>query len=92
VTGNGTHHIPLRRCVGCGGRHPKPDLVRLVADPVRGVDVDSTRTRGGRGAYLCRDEKCMKRALARGSLPRALRAPQGASTAELAGRFLEAVS
>jgi len=70
-------HVPLRRCVGCGRQRPQAEMVRLAATPGQGIAVDRERRRGGRGAYLCPDSKCVKRALARGSIPRALRVPGG---------------
>lgn len=85
-------HIPLRRCVGCGKQRPQAELLRLafLSGPAGGVDVGARQ--GGRGAYLCRDRKCVMRALARGGLPRALRTPQGAWPADMADRLLETVS
>lgn len=80
---SGDRHVPVRRCVGCGRQRPQAELVRLAADPVEGVVVDEGRRRGGRGAYLCPGDMCVKRALARGSVPRALRvAGSGAAWAE----------
>lgn len=70
-----SRHVPLRRCVGCGRQRPQAELVRLAAVPDEGIVVDRDRRRGGRGAYLCPDSSCVKRALGRGSIPRALRAP-----------------
>lgn len=82
MTGRGCH-VPLRRCVGCGRQRPQAELVRLAAVQDEGIVVDRERRRGGRGAYLCPDSSCVKRALARGSLSRALRVPgSGAAWAE----------
>jgi len=81
-------HVPLRRCVGCGRQRPQDELVRLTTDPDEGIVVDRERRRGGRGAYLCLDSNCVKRALARGSIARALRAA-GSGTA-WAERILDA--
>ena len=66
---------PERRCVGCGARRPKPELLRLVVDPISGIVVDVTGCRPGRGAYLCADSRCRARAVANGSLARSLRSP-----------------
>lgn len=50
---------PQRMCVSCKTRKDKKDLVRVVlADDGRLV-VDPTGKLPGRGAYLCRDEKCI---------------------------------
>jgi predicted RNA-binding protein YlxR (DUF448 family) len=81
-------HVPLRRCVGCGKQRPQAELIRLAALPSDGIVVDRERRFGGRGAYLCSGANCVKRALARGSIPRALRQP-GSGTA-WAERILDA--
>jgi hypothetical protein len=68
-------HIPLRTCVGCRSSKPKRELIRVVKLADDGVIVDETGKRNGRGAYLCRQRACWERALDRGALGRALRAP-----------------
>ena len=59
---DGERKIPLRRCVGCGGRFPKADLVRVVRSPDGEISLDRTGKKSGRGAYLCRSAECLKRA------------------------------
>ncbi|MBP7125071.1 YlxR family protein [Myxococcota bacterium] len=77
MTGSGTSHVPLRRCLGCGRQRPQRELVRLAVGPSGDVSVDLERRLSGRGAYLCPQSTCLKRALARGSVPRALRVSTG---------------
>jgi predicted RNA-binding protein YlxR (DUF448 family) len=63
---------PVRTCVGCRGRSPAAELLRVVA--VDGVAVpDPGRRLPGRGAHLHRDPACLERAERRRALPRALR-------------------
>ena len=77
--------------MGCGRQRPKPVLVRVTRGP-EGVVVDAAMRLGGRGAYVCRDNRdCVKRALARGSFARALKASLGPAGAVLPDRLLEAV-
>jgi uncharacterized protein len=68
-------HIPMRTCVACRETKPKRELIRIVllADGV--AAVDETGKQNGRGAYLCRRRACWQKALERGGLGRALRAP-----------------
>ena len=54
--------IPLRRCLGCNEQKEKPQLLRVVRDPEGGVSLDFTGKKSGRGAYICRDVKCLRRA------------------------------
>ena len=64
---------PVRTCVGCRGRSPKRDLLRVVAGE-DGVVLDARKMLPGRGAYLHRDRSCVELAVKRGALARAVRA------------------
>jgi predicted RNA-binding protein YlxR (DUF448 family) len=59
----------MRSCVGCRRRDAQAHLVRLAADGER-IAVDAERRRPGRGVWVHRDPKCVRRvtagALARG--------------------------
>ena len=66
-----TKKIPLRKCVSCNERKEKKELVRIVASEA-GPVIDTTQKMNGRGAYLCKDEKCIMNAQKRKSLDRAL--------------------
>ena len=54
--------IPIRRCVGCGEGKPKKELVRVVRSAAGEVNLDLTGRMPGRGAYLCRDTECLRKA------------------------------
>ena len=54
--------IPMRRCVGCNEHKPKAELLRVVRDPEGNISLDFKGKKSGRGAYLCRDVKCLKKA------------------------------
>ena len=54
--------IPERRCIGCGERKKKSDLIRIVRSPEGEISLDFTGRKPGRGAYLCRDVKCFRAA------------------------------
>ncbi len=62
---------PMRMCVGCREMKPKRELIRVVRGP-ESVDVDTVGKAPGRGAYLCPDEACLKRAIKTRGLERAL--------------------
>ena len=55
--------IPMRMCVSCRERFAKKDLIRIVATPDGKVTVDPTGRLPGRGAYVCHDPECMKKAV-----------------------------
>jgi predicted RNA-binding protein YlxR (DUF448 family) len=56
--------IPMRQCLGCNEHRPKQELLRVVRPPEEGgvVSLDMTGRKSGRGAYICRDVKCLRRA------------------------------
>ena len=63
---------PLRQCLGCREMKPKPELVRVVRSPEGTVSVDLRGKAPGRGAYVCRDTACLKKALRSRALSRSL--------------------
>ena len=66
--------LPVRTCVGCRGRAPSGELLRVVARDGAAVP-DVRRVLPGRGAHLHPDPACLALAERRRSLPRALRVP-----------------
>ena len=60
--------IPMRQCLGCNEHKPKAELIRVVRSPEGAVSLDLTGKKSGRGAYICRDIKCLKKARKRGRI------------------------
>lgn len=54
--------IPERQCLGCGEGRPKPELLRVVRTPEGDVLLDFTGKKSGRGAYICRNAACLRKA------------------------------
>ena len=54
--------IPMRQCLGCNEHKPKAELLRVVRSPEGEISLDFTGKKSGRGAYICRDVKCLRRA------------------------------
>ena len=67
--------IPLRQCVGCREMTPKPELIRVVKSPEGEVSLDFKGKKPGRGAYVCPDPECLKKARKSRALERAFSAP-----------------
>lgn len=57
-----TRKIPMRKCVGCNESKPKKELIRVVKDKEGKISVDLTGKADGRGAYICDDSECFKKA------------------------------
>jgi len=53
---------PIRRCTGCGESKPKRELVRVVRSPEGEISIDKTGKKNGRGAYICPNPECLKKA------------------------------
>ena len=54
--------VPLRMCLGCNEMKPKKELVRVVKSPEGDVSLDLTSKKAGRGAYVCHNIECLKKA------------------------------
>ena len=67
--------IPLRQCLGCREMKPKKELVRVVRSPAGELSLDLKGKANGRGAYVCRDPGCLKKAIRAKALERALETP-----------------
>lgn len=63
--------IPLRMCVGCGEMFDKRTLVRVVKNREGDVSLDLTGKKAGRGAYVCRNLECLKKARKKRAFERA---------------------
>ena len=64
--------MPERKCVGCGERKTKMELVRVLRTPEGEICIDRTGKKSGRGAYLCRDAACLAKAVKANRLQTAL--------------------
>ena len=54
--------IPTRRCTGCGEHFPKLELIRVLRLPSGEIVLDTTGKMSGRGAYICKNISCLKKA------------------------------
>ena len=64
--------IPMRMCVGCRESKPKRELIRVVRAPDGTVSMDPGGKKPGRGAYVCPQTECLKRAIKTKALERGL--------------------
>ena len=54
--------IPQRQCLGCNEHKPKRELLRVVKSPEGEISLDFTGKKSGRGAYICKDVRCLRKA------------------------------
>ena len=64
---------PLRRCVACREMKEKNQLVKLAASDE--IFIDTSGKAPGRGAYVCRNAKCVERAHKTKGFERSLKRP-----------------
>lgn len=52
---------PLRKCTGCQEMKEKMALIRIVKTGENKYELDTTGKKAGRGAYICKSEKCLNK-------------------------------
>ena len=67
--------IPQRQCMGCRERKAKKEMIRVVRGTDGVVSLDFSGKLNGRGAYICPDPACLKKAQKQKSLERSLEVP-----------------
>ena len=63
---------PLRRCIACNNQKEKQELLRIIRNPQKELEIDLTGKKNGRGAYICKNEECLNLAKKTKRLERAL--------------------
>lgn len=64
--------IPLRQCLGCNEHRAKNELLRVVRTPEGEIVLDFTGKKSGRGAYICKNVSCLKKARKSGRIGKSL--------------------
>ena len=64
--------VPLRQCIGCREQKPKTELIRVVRSPEGELSIDLRGRVPGRGAYLCPQTDCLRKAIKSKALDRGL--------------------
>lgn len=66
-------NIPQRTCVGCKEKKNKNELLRIVYNKEGEVDVDKNGKKEGRGAYICKQNECLEKAIKNKGLERSFK-------------------
>lgn len=64
----------MRQCLGCREMKPKKELIRVVRSPEGNISLDFKGKASGRGAYVCPNPQCLKKAIKAKALERAFSA------------------
>jgi len=65
--------IPQRKCIVCQDRDSKKELMRIVKNKEGEIFLDPSSRANGRGAYICKDSECLKKAIKTKALNRAFK-------------------
>ena len=68
-----TKKVPLRQCIGCGELKNKREMIRILKTESEGIVLDATGRKNGRGAYVCPDGECLKKAIKSRGLDRSFK-------------------
>ncbi|MCR4650467.1 MAG: YlxR family protein [Lachnospiraceae bacterium] len=83
--------VPSRKCIGCGTVRAKNDLLRIVKTDDGSVMIDRAKRHESRGAYICPEVDCLKRAFRTKGLDRSFRMSFPKSVYEDLKKELEAI-
>ena len=84
--------IPQRQCMGCRERKDKKAMLRVVRGTDGVVSLDFSGKLNGRGAYVCPDPECLKKAQKSKALERCLEAEIPQEVYDRMVREMEALS
>ncbi len=84
--------IPQRQCMGCRERKAKREMIRVVRGTDGTVSLDFGGKMNGRGAYICPDPDCLKKAQRSKALERSLETEIPAEVYERLSREIEVES
>lgn len=65
--------IPMRQCVGCQEMKNKKEMIRVIRTSEGEFLLDATGRKNGRGAYICPNQECLKKAVKSKGLERSFK-------------------
>ena len=65
--------VHMRKCVGCQEMKSKKEMIRVIRTAENEFVLDATGKKNGRGAYLCPDRECLKKAVKSRGLERSFK-------------------
>ena len=65
--------VPMRKCFGCQEMKSKKEMIRVIRTAENEFVLDATGKKNGRGAYLCPDRECLKKAVKSRGLERSFK-------------------
>ena len=65
--------MPMRQCVGCQEMKSKKEMIRVIRTNEGEILLDATGKKNGRGAYICPDLECLRKAIRNKGLERSFK-------------------
>ncbi len=65
--------VICRKCIACGSIKPRDELFRISRDKEGQISYSADKILPGRGAYICRDRKCIEKAKQKNGLNRSFK-------------------
>ena len=81
-------HMPLRMCIACRQMFDQETMIRFVCND-KITELDTPKKKFGRGAYICKDEKCLKAAEKKNLLARHFRCTVNKEIYTKAGELID---
>lgn len=69
----GNKKVPMRQCVGCREMKNKKEMIRVIRTGEQEFLLDATGKKNGRGAYICPNQDCLKKAVKNRGLERSFK-------------------
>ncbi len=63
----------MRQCVGCREMKNKKEMIRVIRTGEQEFLLDATGKKNGRGAYICPNQDCLKKAVKNRGLERSFK-------------------
>ncbi len=70
---SGNKKVPMRQCVGCREMKNKKEMIRVIRTGEQEFLLDATGKKNGRGAYICPNQDCLKKAVKNRGLERSFK-------------------
>ena len=83
--------IPLRQCIGCGEMKSKKEMIRILKTESEGIVLDAAGRKNGRGAYLCPNMECFRKAVKNKGLERSFKMPVSREVYEALEKEMEQI-
>jgi predicted RNA-binding protein YlxR (DUF448 family) len=79
-------------CLGCQEMKPKKEMIRVVKNNMSEISVDTSGKKPGRGAYICKSDECLKRAVKGRNFEKAFEMKVGEDIEQMLSKELEEIN